>query len=103
VTETVIRHRGGGMDEDNNPIPGTDEPLEAVGVAPGANPEYLDRGRNGQRVEYSVYFMPAVDLTGADELTVDGQRYEIAVEQWKPRAGRRGRTGTLALCSRGEG
>ncbi|MBF6326770.1 hypothetical protein IU451_30195 [Nocardia cyriacigeorgica] len=100
----VIRHRGGGMDDDGNPIPSTDTELAALAVAPGANPDYLDRGRNGQRVECSVYFSPAVDLVGTDELTVDGQRYWIAVEQWRPRADRPGRrTGTLALCSRGEG
>ncbi|VFA94770.1 hypothetical protein [Nocardia farcinica] len=103
MTITVIRHRGGGFDDDGDPIPSTDTELHALGVAPGANPSNIDRGRNGQRVECSVYFSPAVDLTGADELTVDGERYQIAVEQWRPRADRSGRTGTVALCSRGEG
>lgn len=101
MSETVIRHRGGGMDGDGNPIPSTDIPLEATAVAPGATAEYLDRGRNGQRVEYSVYFYPAVDLVNDDELTVRGDRYLMQVEQW--RSPRTRRTGTVALCSRGEG
>ncbi|GAB4582620.1 hypothetical protein [Nocardia sp. IFM 10818] len=104
MSVTVIRHRGGGYDPDGNPIPWTDTPLVAEAVAPGANPDYLDRGRNGQRVECSVYFRPAVDLISTDELTVDGRRYQIEVQQWKPRRpGRPHRTGTLALCSSGEG
>ncbi|MGV9666937.1 hypothetical protein [Nocardia niigatensis] len=103
MTETVMRHRGGGFDDDNNPIPWTDKELEGAEVAPGAAPAYLDRGRNGQRVECSVYFRPAVDLTNDDELTVGGVRYRIEVQQWKPRRGAGRRTGTLALCSTGEG
>jgi len=99
--ESVIRHRGGSMDDDGNPIPSTDTELTAKAVAPGATAEYIDRGRNGQRVEYSVYFRPAVDLVNADELTVRGDRYLVQVEQW--RSPRTSRTGTVALCSRGEG
>lgn len=101
MTVTVIRHRGGGYDDDGNPVSGTSTELAAKAVAPGANPDLIDRGRNGQRVDCSVYFLPAVDLTGEDELTVDGQRYQLAVEQWRSPYSRR--TGTVALCSRGEG
>lgn len=101
MTETVTRHRGGGYDNDGNPVPWEDAELVARGVEPGATVEYLDRGRDGQRVECSVYFSPAVDLTGADQLTVRGERYFVQVDQWRPRRGRR--TGTVALCSRGEG
>lgn len=101
MSETVIRHRGGGMDNDNNPRPWVDEPLRARAVAPGATAEYVDRGRDGQQVACSVYFWPAVDLTGDDELTVRGERYRVQVEQWRSPRGRR--AGTVALCSRGEG
>ncbi|WP_378735518.1 hypothetical protein [Nocardia brasiliensis] len=97
----VIRHRGPRWDSDGNPLPTADTPLTAEAVAPGANPNMIDRGRDGQRVEVSVYFEPAVDLTGADELTVDGQRYRLAVEQWSSPWS--SRSGTVALCSRGEG
>ncbi len=101
MSETVIRWRGGGFDDNSDPIPWVDTALRASAVAPGATAEYQDRGRNGQRVSLSVYFYPAVDLTGADELTVRGERYLVQVEQWKSPRGRR--TGTVALCSRGEG
>ncbi|WP_306358847.1 MULTISPECIES: hypothetical protein [unclassified Nocardia] len=104
MSHTVIRHRGGGYDDDGNPIPTTDTELVALAVAPGASPAYLDRGRNGHTVSQSVYFRPAVDLTNTDELTVDGRRYQIEVQQWTPRRPTSpGRTGTLALCSAGEG
>lgn len=101
MSETVIRHRGGGMDDDGNPVPWEDDPIIARAVAPGATVEYLDRGRNGSRVECSVYFVPAVDLVNADELTVRGERYLVQVEQW--RSPRTSRTGTVALCSAGVG
>ncbi len=103
MSAVVVRHRGAGFDDDGNPIPSTDTALLALAVAPGANPDYLDRGRNGQKVQCSVYFRPAIDLLGTDELTVDGVRYQIEVQQWRPRRGSNRRTGTLALCSRGEG
>lgn len=89
------------MDGDGNPIPSTDTPLTAAMVAPGANPDMIDRGRNGQRVEKTVYFAPAVDLDGTDELTVDGERFLIAVESWTSPWSTM--SGTVALCSRGEG
>ncbi|MEU1526359.1 hypothetical protein ABZ413_29600 [Nocardia rhamnosiphila] len=101
MSETVIRHRGGGMDGDGNPIPSTDDPLSARAVAPGATAEYVDRGRDGERVECTVYFYPAVDLGNSDELTVRGVRYRMQVEQW--RSPYTSRTATVALCSAGRG
>ncbi|WP_280335477.1 hypothetical protein [Nocardia wallacei] len=101
MSEDVIRHRGGGIDDDGNPVEGTDTPLTARAVAPGATAEYVDRGRNGETVEYSVYFYPAADLTNDDELTVRGDRFAIQVEQW--RSPYTTRTGTVALCSTGKG
>ncbi|WP_433592314.1 hypothetical protein [Nocardia sp. CA-145437] len=98
---TVIRHRGPRWDDDGNPLPTTDTPLTATAIAPGTNPDMIDRGRDGQRVEVSVYFLPAVDLTGADELTVNGERYALAVEPWPSPWSTW--SGTVALCSRGEG
>ncbi|WP_025348087.1 hypothetical protein [Nocardia nova] len=101
MSETVIRHRGGGMDDDGNPIEGTDIPMRATAVAPGATAEYVDRGRNGQTIEMAVYFYPAVDFTGDDEITVRGTRFAAQAEQWvSPYTGR---TGTVVLCTTGEG
>ena len=101
MSETVTRHRGGGLDDNGNEIPWVDAPLTARAVAPGAAPEYVDRGRDGDRVECTVYFYPAVDLGNADELTVRGDRYRVQVEQW--RSPYTTRTGTVALCSAGKG
>jgi len=103
MSYTVIRHRGGGQDDDGNPIPWVDHPLEANGIAPAAGTFYAERARDGERLERVVYFRPPVDLTGDDELTVDGKRYRIQVEPWMPRRGRASRGGTVALCERGEG
>lgn len=99
----VIRHRGGGKDDNDNPVPWTDHPLEAVEVEPGEGSEYVQRARDGESIECVVYFRPAVDLTGRDELTVDGERYKVRVGQWRPRRGRASRAGTVAYCVRGEG
>ncbi|WP_280265347.1 hypothetical protein [Nocardia wallacei] len=101
MSETVTRHRGGGLDGDGNPIPYTDVPLTARAVAPGATAEYVERGRDGERVEVSVYFYPAADLNNNDELTVRGDRYRLQVEQW--RSPYTTRSGTVALCSFGRG
>jgi len=103
VSVTVTRHRGGGRDDDGNPIPWSDVALEAVAVAPAEGTEYVERARDGEQLECVVYFRPVVDLTGDDELTVDGKRYRIRVGQWRPRRGRASRAGTVALCARGEG
>ncbi|MGW5377443.1 hypothetical protein ACWESM_18555 [Nocardia sp. NPDC003999] len=99
----VIRHRGGGYDDDGNPIPWVDHPLEADAVAPGPGSPYADRARDGETVARVVYFRPAVDLTERDELTVDGRRYRLEVDQWRPRRGRASRTGTVAICTAREG
>ena len=101
MSETVIRHRGGGMDDDGNPVPWVDTAIVVRAVAPGATAEYVDRGRNGQRVEYSIYTTPAVDITNEDEVTVRDRRFLVQVEDW--RSPRTRRTGTVVLCSSGEG
>lgn len=101
MSETVTRHRGGGFDSDNNPLPWVDTSLTVLAVAPGATAEYVDRGRDGDRVEYSIYHVPELDITNRDEVTVRGRRCRVQVEQW--RSPRTSRTGTVVLCSSGEG
>ncbi|MET9286499.1 hypothetical protein [Nocardia beijingensis] len=101
MSENVIRHRGGGLDDDGNPVPWGDTTLTVRAVAPGATAEYVDRGRDGDRVEFSIYHVPELDITNRDEVTVRGRRCRVQVEQW--RSPHTGRTGTVVLCSSGEG
>lgn len=101
MSEAVTRHRGGGYDDNDDPIAPDDEVLQATAVAPGASDEYQDRARNGESIAYSVYFVPEVDLNGSDELTVRGERFAVTVEHW--RSPRSGRSGTVALCTSGKG
>lgn len=101
MSESVTRHRGGGFDSDGDPIVGSDVDLPANAVAPGATREYVARGRDGSNVAYSVFFVPAVDLVDGDELTVRGKRFAVQVEQW--RSPRTSRSGTVAICTGGEG
>lgn len=99
MAEQVTRHRGGGRDENGQWTPGSDVPLTPFVIAPGGGTQYTEKGRDGESVACVVYFVPAVDLTGDDELTVRGKRYSIVVNDWQ--AG--GRSGTEALCTRGQG
>ncbi|WP_029931095.1 hypothetical protein [Nocardia otitidiscaviarum] len=101
MTETVTRHRGGGLDSDGNPMAWVDTPLTVRAVAPGATVEYVDRGRDGDRVDFTIYHVPELDITNRDEVTVRGRRCRVQVEQWiSPHTSR---TGTVVLCSSGEG
>lgn len=99
MSEEVIRHRGGGRDENGQWQPDADVPLTAMLVAPGGGSEYTERGRDGESVAFVVYFTPGTDLTSADELSVRGKRFSIIVNDW--RAG--GRGGLEVLCTRAQG
>jgi hypothetical protein len=105
VSEQVIRHRGAGRDEDGQLVPGSDDPLVAIGVAPGIYPgpasdRRISRGRNGTVIGAVVYFLPGTDLDDStDELTVRGERYQIVINDWQMQ----GRGGLEVVCSRGEG
>ncbi|WP_433658041.1 hypothetical protein ACQPW1_39720 [Nocardia sp. CA-128927] len=101
MTEFVTRHRGGGRDSDNNPIGWVDTALEVFAVAPGATAEYVERGRDGDRVDFTIYHRAALDITNRDEVTVRSRRCRVQVEAWvSPYTGA---TGTVVLCSSGEG
>lgn len=101
MSEAVVRHRGGGFDADGNPKTATDATLTANAVAPGASREYVQRGRDGSNVAFTVYFLPEVDLADGDEVTVRGKRFAVQVEQW--RSPTTARTGTVAICTGGTG
>jgi len=101
MSEVVIRHRGGGRDEDGAWTTGEDVPLEATAIAPGGGGEYGARGRTGEQVSAVAFFVPPVDLTNDDELTVRGTRYRIVVNTW--RSPRTGRGGLEVLCQSAHG
>ena len=99
--ERVIRVRGGGRDENDDPIPGSETVLMAQAVAPGSSPGNKDRGRNGAKVAFTVYFFPAKDLREGDKLRVRGTLCDIVVQDW--RSPYSGRQGLEVLCSSGKG
>lgn len=100
MSEKVIRHRGGGRDENGRIVAeGSSVPLTAVGVAPGGGSKRLTRGRTGEDIVHTVYFRLGTDLVNSDELTVRGERFRIIVNDWRMR----GRGGLEVLCTRGQG
>ncbi|MCK0174801.1 hypothetical protein [Mycolicibacterium sp. F2034L] len=99
MTEQVIRHRGGGRDEDGHWSPGSDEPLTPLVVAPGGGSEFTERGRDGETVSYTLYFALGTDIVNADQLTVRGDRFGIIVNDWE----QSGRGIVEVLCTRGQG
>ena len=96
MSESVTRHRFADSDD---PVADVDEPLTPLGVAPGATAEYAQKARDGARIAYSLYFLPAVDVLNTDEMTVRGTRFPVQVEQWSFN----GVTGTVVLCEGGVG
>lgn len=99
--ERVILVRGGGRDENDDPIPGSETVLMAQAVAPGSSPGNKDRGRNGDRVAYTVFFYPSPDLQEGDKLRVRGKIMDTVIQDW--RSPYTNRMGLEVLCSRGEG
>lgn len=101
LRETVIRHRGGGRDENGQLMPDTSVPIESICVAPGGGSEQVGRARDGEVIEHTVYFPAGTDVVNADELTVRGQRFHIIVNDWRADPDELG--GVEVLCTRGQG
>ena len=99
MSEQVIRHRGGGRDENGEVIPPTDELLVPIAIAPGTGSQFAERAREGESVALTVYFPPGTDIASSDELTVRGNRYGIVVNDWQLSS----RGGLEVLCTRGQG
>lgn len=99
ANETVIRHRGNSRDEDGQIIAGSDTPLTATAVAPGAGSEFVERSREGESIACTVYFAVGTDVVNSDELTVRGERFPIIVNDWLLE----GRGGLEVLCTRSQG
>ncbi|CAM3038772.1 hypothetical protein [Skermania piniformis] len=106
MSETVQRYRPttgrGGVDDLDDPAPWTGPaPLRARAVEPGPPRDRAIRGRNGETIAWTVYFLPAPDLTGEDELVVRGDRCRVQILDW--RSPYTTRTGLVALCTLGRG
>lgn len=105
MSEQVIRHRGGGRDENGELIGTTDSTLTAIAVAPSSSSglsggsNRIERGRTGEDLAWTVYFNPGTDVVDDDELTVRGRRFRIIVNDWHLS----GRGGLEVLCTRGQG
>lgn len=99
MSEQVIRHRGGGRDENGKLIPASDVPLTPIAVAPGGGSQFTEKSREGETVACTVYFRLGTDLINDDELTVRGERFPIIVNDWQLG----GRGGLEVLCTRGQG
>lgn len=101
MSEQVIRHRGGGRDENGQLVLPTDEPLTSRAVAPGGGTEHIERLREGETIACTVYFPPGTDVVNSDEMTVRGERFTVIVNDW--RSPWTGFGGLEVLCTRGQG
>jgi hypothetical protein len=105
MDEQVIRHRGGGRDENGQIIAdASSTTLTAIAVAPGfyparASQERISDHRDGEDIGAVVYFPPGTDVVNSDELTVRGERYRIVVNDWRLS----GFGGLEVVCARGQG
>ncbi|MGW5920833.1 hypothetical protein ACWFPY_17760 [Nocardia fluminea] len=104
MSERLQLRLGGTTDDAGNAVaPGPATPITAIGVAPGASVDVLALGHDGEKVAYSVYFVPSPgQLTDEHELFVRGGWYPVRTYVWKSANGT-GRTGMVAVCERGRG
>lgn len=100
-SEPVVRHRGGGRDENGQLMTATDTTLLAIAVAPRGGSEDIQRERDGEDIACTVYFPIGTDVVGSDELTVRGKRFSVIVNDWHIAEWPVG--GLEVLCTRGQG
>jgi hypothetical protein len=102
MSEQVVRHRGGGRDENGQLLTAADEQLIPIAVAPGGGSEIVQRERNIESIACTVYFALGVDIINSDQLTVRGERFNVVVNEWRsPWTSSVG--GLEVLCTRGQG
>lgn len=99
--EPVTRHRGGVRDENGQFTESEDATLLALAVAPGGGSDLGQRGRDGEDIACTVYFLPGTDVLNSDELTVRGKRFRIVVNDWQLDSTTTG--GVEVRCVRGQG
>lgn len=97
--EEVIRHRGGGRDENGELIEADDTPIASIVIAPGGGTENVERARDGETIECTVYLPLGTDVVNSDEMTVRGERYGVIVNDWRLSTF----GGIEVLCTRGQG
>lgn len=87
MTETVtrVRYSATGFDDNDDPLTAseTQTPMQARGVAPGDTLAKAEHARNGEQIDYAVYFTSSVDITDDDELIVRGDRGTVRVQEWR--------------------
>lgn len=89
--ERVTRVRSATRDENDDPVAGSEAPLYAVAVSPGSSANNKDRGRNGNKVAYTLFFWGATDLVDGDKIRVRGSLCETVILDWRsPYTGRQG-------------
>lgn len=92
-----------GKDENNDTIEHSEDKVEITPweMAPGTSAEFIALGRNGQDVQWTLYFPLKTELTDDDCLEIAGTVYEIRVLTWRSR--RSGRGGLVVLATHREG
>lgn len=100
--ESVIRIRGAELDENQDlTTPASEVPIYATAISPGSSASNQARGRSGERVAYTAFFFPPVDLRDGDKLRIRGTVCNTVILDWRsPYSGRRGQE---VLCSVGKG
>lgn len=99
MSEQVTRRRGSMRDEDGKITGASSQTFAAFAVAPGGGSDYAERAREGETVDYTVYFAQAVDIISSDELVVRGDLCTIVVNAWTFG----GFDGREILCTRSRG
>lgn len=104
--EKVTKLVGPGRDENDDPIPESEVPLWAAAVRPGSTEGNKDRGRDGKKIAYTVFFWPVPGqplptFSETDRLEVRGDECSIVVLDW--RSPHTNRMGLEVLCSAGRG
>ncbi|MCU7531883.1 hypothetical protein LRM64_10025 [Prescottella equi] len=100
---TRIRSTPGGLDSNLDPVPSTEgkREIRTLAVEPGLSEELAELGRDGERIEFTVYLRRRADVVNGDELLIRGDRYSVRVVDW--RSPRTARGGLVALASLGRG
>lgn len=97
--EQVIRHRGGGRDENGQLLTTVDQWVTVTAIAPGGGSPFVEKTRDGETILCTVYFPIGTDVVDSDELTVRGERFTVVVNDWRLS----GFGGLEVLCTRGHG